>query len=887
MTRLVIVESPAKAKKIGQYLGSGYVVEASVGHIRDLPQRAADIPATHKGLAWAKEGVNVDNGFEPLYVVDTDKKKKVSELKALLKDSTELLLATDEDREGEAIAWHLLEVLKPKVPVRRMVFHEITPEAIRSAAENTRELDQRLVDAQETRRILDRLYGYRLSPVLWKKVMPKLSAGRVQSVATRLVVERERERIAFVSSDWWDITANTTANFVARLISVDGKRLAVSKDFGDDGKLSAKATAEALLLNQESANDLVTSLSGCNLKVKSIEESPRVEKPKAPFTTSTLQQDAGRRLGWGAQLTMRVAQRLYENGYITYMRTDSPTLSATAISAARAAASSLYGADHVADGPRQYVGKAKNAQEAHEAIRPAGDLFRTPGEVASELSRDEVALYDLIWKRTVASQMADARKLQVRVDMETKTSNDSIAEFRATGTVVTFPGFLAAYEEARDENDDDDSRRLPPLKEGELVSVSSYEALGHSTNPPARYTEPTLVARMEELGIGRPSTFATILQTIQDRGYVTKRGRALVPTFLAFAVVGLLEQHFATLVDYDFTAGMEEDLDKIAEGTQERVAWLTRFYFGDQDQPGLNFLTGDLGAIDAREVNSFDLGEGITLRVGRYGNYLELGDGESRRTTNIPDDMAPDELNLKVAKQLFDRPSGERTLGVDATTGFTIVAKDGRYGPYITEILPEDAPKKVKARTASLFKTMSLDTVTFEDAEKLLTLPRLVGIDPDLKVEITAQNGPFGPYLKRGTDSRQLTTEDELFTVNLADALALFAQPKFRGRGVAKPPLKDLGIDPTTTRAVLVKDGRFGVYVTDGETNATLRRSDPVESLTLDRALELLAEKRAKDLEAGPAPRKSAAKKAPARKKAPAKKAPAKKAPAKSGSAVG
>ncbi|CAB4690910.1 MAG: type I DNA topoisomerase [Actinobacteria bacterium] len=906
MTRLVIVESPAKAKKIGQFLGDGYVVEASVGHIRDLPQRAADIPAAYKGIAWAKEGVNVDNGFEPLYVVDGDKKKKVSELKALLKDATELLLATDEDREGEAIAWHLLEVLQPKVPVRRMVFHEITKEAILEAAANTRELDQRLVDAQETRRILDRLYGYRLSPVLWKKVMPRLSAGRVQSVATRLVVERERERIKFVASGWWDINAQCAGGFTARMLSVDGKRLTGGKDFGDDGKLSAKAASETLLLDEQSAATLVQVLEGSSLKVRSVEESARVERPKAPFTTSTLQQDAGRRLGWGAQITMRVAQRLYENGYITYMRTDSPTLSTTAINAARASAAALYGADHVAEGPRQYTGKAKNAQEAHEAVRPAGDAFRTPGEVANELSRDELSLYDLIWKRTVASQMADARKLQVRVDMDADASDGRKVDFRATGTVVTFPGFLAAYEEAKDDSDDDDARRLPPLSQGDTVAVEKFGAEGHTTQPPSRYTEPTLVARMEELGIGRPSTFATILQTIQDRGYVSKRGRSLVPTFLAFAVVGLLEQHFAKLVDYDFTASMEEDLDRIAEGTEDRVRWLTGFYFGLDGVPGLDALTADLGAIDAREVNTFEVGEGISLRVGRFGNYLEIGEGETRRTTNIPLDMAPDELTLAMAQELFNRPSGERILGNDPTTGRVILAKDGRYGPYVTEVLPDDVPTKgakaVKAKTASLFKDMSLDTISIDDALKLFTLPRVVGIDPTTQVEITAQNGPFGPYLRRGTDSRTIDSEALLFTLTLDEAVAIYALPKFRGRGVAKPPLKELGQDPASTRAVVVKDGRFGAYVTDGETNATLRRNDPIETLTLDRALELLAEKRAKELEEGPrvkkrspqrgaskAPKKAAAKKA-ATKKAPgktaAKKAVAKKAPSKKPVAV-
>ena len=873
LRHLVIVESPAKAKKIGEFLGPDYVVEASIGHIRDLPQRASEIPAEYQKVAWAKEGVDVEHGFEPLYVVQPDKKRKISELKALLKGCDELLLATDEDREGEAIAWHLLEVLKPKVPVKRMVFHEITPEAIRAAAKQTRDLDLRLVDAQETRRILDRLFGYRLSPVLWKKIKVGLSAGRVQSVALRLVVERERERMAFTSSEWWNVTATCGAGFQARLLTIEGKRLAVGKDFDSKGALSEKMRAEIELLNQVGAEALVASLVGKHFVVASVEESPRIEKPKAPFTTSTLQQDAGRRLGWGAQLTMRVAQRLYENGYITYMRTDSPTLSQTAINAARESARALYGADHVANAPRQYTGKAKNAQEAHEAIRPAGESFRTPGEVASELSRDELALYDLIWKRTVASQMADARKLQVRADLETETGDGKRLTFRASGTVLTFAGCLAAYEEAQDDKDDEDVRRLPPLAKGEVVDVESYSADGHETKPPARYTEPSLVARLEELGIGRPSTFAATLQTIQDRGYVGKRGRALVPSFIGFAVCSLLEAHFARLVDYDFTAAMEEDLDRIAAGDEERVAWLTKFYFGHDGIAGLHELTTDITNIDAREVNSFALGEGVTVRVGKFGTFLEQGEGDDRRTTSVPDTLAPDELTLAKAKELFDRPSGERLIGVNPATGREIYSKVGRFGPYVTEVLPEDAPKGAKPKNASVFASMDVESISLESALTLLALPRVVGsVDNE---EVIASNGPFGPYIKRGSDHRSISSEEQILTITLDEALAILAQPKIRGRGAPKPPLKELGVDLATGRSVVVKDGRFGAYVTDGESNASMRKGDVLDLLTLDRGLELLAERRAYDAENG------GAKKTPHRRKAVAKKAPAKKARAK------
>jgi DNA topoisomerase-1 len=777
-----------------------------------------------------------------------------------MKDADELILATDEDREGEAIAWHLIEVLRPKIPVRRMVFHEITKDAIVKAAKETRDLDYRLVDAQETRRVLDRLYGYRLSPVLWKKVMPRISAGRVQSVATRLIVERERERMAFISSSWWDLAASCEAGFSARLLSLNGKRVAATNDFDANGGIKDKSAANILLLDEAGARELVQSLHGQSLVVKSMEESPRTERPKPPFTTSTMQQDAGSRLGWGAQLTMRIAQRLYENGYITYMRTDSVTLSASSITAARSSAQALYGKEFVPSAPRVYEGKTKNAQEAHEAIRPAGETFRTPGELAPELSRDEFALYDLIWKRTIASQMSDAKKQQMRVDFDVKTKTGEDAIFRANGSVITFAGFLAAYEDIVEEKSDIDEsdRRLPAMSVGEKIKVNEYSCEGHETKPPARYTEPTLVKKLEELGIGRPSTFASIMQTIQDRGYVAKRGRALVPTFLAFSVTGLLEQHFTKLIDYEFTASMEEDLDRIANGDEERVAWLTKFFYGTENNPGLADLSADLGAIDAQAINTMKMGEDIEIRVGRFGAYLQQGQGDDRKFANIPEEMAPDELTLPKAIELLAKPSGERKLGVDPETGLEVIAKSGRFGAYITEVFPEEiveegAKKKrkkkdaPKPKTASLLSTMSLDTVDLSDALRLLSLPRTLGTYQD--DVITVQNGRYGPYMKHGADSRTLTSEDQLFSIGLDEAIEIYKQPKVRRRGVAKPPLKELGKDPQTARDVIVKDGRFGVYVTDGETNATLRRGDAVELLTLERALELLAGRRAWEIE--------------------------------------
>ncbi|MFE5025603.1 type I DNA topoisomerase [Streptomyces sp. NPDC056656] len=898
--RLVIVESPAKAKTIKGYLGPGYVVEASVGHIRDLPSGAAEVPEKYTGEV-RRLGVDVEHDFQPIYVVNADKKAQVKKLKDLLKDSDELFLATDEDREGEAIAWHLLEVLKPKVPVHRMVFHEITKDAIRSAVANPRELNQRMVDAQETRRILDRLYGYEVSPVLWKKVMPKLSAGRVQSVATRLVVERERERIAFRSAEYWDLTgtfatgrsgdASDPSNLVARLSAVDGKRIAQGRDFDSVGRLKS---ANVLTLDETNARALAAALENTNFAVRSVESKPYRRSPYAPFRTTTLQQEASRKLGFGAKATMQVAQKLYENGFITYMRTDSTTLSDTAVSAARAQVTQLYGADYLPDKPRTYAGKVKNAQEAHEAIRPSGDRFRTPAETG--LTGDQFRLYELIWKRTVASQMKDAVGNSVTVKIGGTSADGRNAEFSASGKTITFHGFLKAYVEGADDPNaelDDRERRLPQVSEGDPLSAEEITVDGHATKPPARYTEASLVKELEEREIGRPSTYASIIGTILDRGYVFKKGTALVPSFLSFAVVNLLEKHFGRLVDYDFTARMEDDLDRIARGEAQAVPWLRRFYFGEGEGSGgaaeagngdgdhlggLKELVTDLGAIDAREVSSFPVGEGIVLRVGRYGPYVERGerDSENHQRADVPEDLAPDELTVEHAEELLAKPSGDFELGADPASGNQIIAKDGRYGPYVTEVLPEGTPKTgknaVKPRTASLFKSMSIDTVTLDDALKLMSLPRVVGADAE-GVEITAQNGRYGPYLKKGTDSRSLETEEQLFAITLEEALAIYAQPKQRGRAAAKPPLKELGEDPVSGKPVVVKDGRFGAYVTDGETNATLRSSDSVEEITPERGYELLAEKRAK----GPA--KKTAKKAA--KKAPAKKAPAKKTAAK------
>jgi len=862
-TKLVIVESPSKARTIAGYLGNGYVVESSVGHIRDMPDRAAEIPAKYRGEPWARLGVNVDEDFEPLYVVHSDKKQQVAKLKSLLKDADELLLATDEDREGEAIAWHLLEELKPKVPHSRMVFHEITPEAIARAIANPRQVNEGLVDAYQARRVLDRLYGYEVSPVLWKKVMPKLSAGRVQSVATRLIVDRERERIAFRAAAYSDLEAefatkehgqkdvDEPTTFTASLVTVDGRRVAQGRDFTSAGELRSK---DVLHLDAATAAALAGRLQTTSFSVASVERKPYKRSPYAPFRTTTLQQEASRKLGFSAKHTMSVAQRLYENGYITYMRTDSVTLSQTAITAARKQAAELYGSNYVPDAPRIYASKVKNAQEAHEAIRPAGDSFRTPAQVAKDrLSSDERRLYELIWQRTVASQMKDATGESVSVRVAGLSTANERAEFGATGKIINFYGFLKAYVEDTDDasDRDDRERRLPPLAQADPLDVLRLAPAEHSTRAPARYTEASLVKELEDREIGRPSTYASIIGTILDRGYVFKKGTALVPSFLAFAVVTLLERHFGQLVDYEFTARMEDALDCISRGETERVPWLRRFYFGSDGDAGtdqgLKSLVSDISDIDARDVSSFPLPDSdIVVRVGRYGPYLER-DGQR---VNVPEDLAPDELTVEKAEELFSQPNADVTLGTDPATGRVLVAKAGRFGPYVTEQLPEDA--KDKPRTASLLKSMALDTVTLDDAIRLLTLPRTLG---ELDGEpVTAQNGRYGPYVKKGTDSRSLESEDQLFTLTLAEAKEMFAQPKPRGRGAraATPPLRELGADPATGKPMVIKDGRFGPYVTDGETNASLRKGDEVASITVQRAAELLADRRI----APPSPRR-------------------------------
>jgi DNA topoisomerase-1 len=880
--RLVIVESPAKAKTISGYLGPGYVVESSIGHIRDLPRNAADVPAKYKGEAWARLGVDVDNGFVPLYVVSPDRRQQVTKLRDLLKDASELYLATDEDREGEAIAWHLVETLKPTVPIKRMVFHEITPQAIQRAVDNPREIDAHLVDAQETRRILDRLYGYEVSPVLWKKVMPRLSAGRVQSVATRIVVERERARMKFRAANYWDIEGTFSVvqpaarangqvdgeprGFTATLVTLDGDRIATGRDFDPE---TGRTKSDVVHLDEPGARGLAARLRGADFSVARVEEKPYRRRPYPPFMTSTLQQEAGRKLRFPAERTMRVAQRLYENGYITYMRTDSTNLSETALAAARLQARELYGDAYVPPEPRRYVKRVKNAQEAHEAIRPAGDSFRTPGAVAGELSSDEFRLYELIWQRTLASQMSDAVGTSVSVRLAGTSATGEQAEFAASGKTITFAGFLRAYVEGNDDGDerDDAEKRLPRLERGQPLTADRLEPQGHNTTPPARYTEASLVKALEELGIGRPSTYASILQTIQDRGYVWKKGSALVPSWVAFAVVGLLELHFTRLVDYSFTASVEEDLDSIAGGEEERDVWLTRFYFGsDQGHEGgiarsgglKRLVAEQLGDIDARGINSIPLYEGVVVRVGRYGPYLERSDGVR---ASLPEDLPPDELTPAKVEELFSAPSGDRMLGTDPATGEEITVKAGRYGPYVAS----------GDRTSSLFASMSIETVTVDDALRLLQLPRALGTGPDGE-EVTAQNGRYGPYVKKGAESRSLESEDQLFTVTLDEALALLAQPKTRGRraAAAAPPLREIGDDPATGKPIVLREGRFGPYVTDGETNSSLRKDDSVDEITLERAAELLADRRAR----GPVkrtPRKAPARKAPAKR--PAKKA--------------
>jgi len=906
--KLVIVESPAKAKTIGQYLGDGYEVQASVGHIRDLIEPKNLPPELKKG-SLGKFSVDVDNGFEPYYVVSDAKKKTVADLKRALKDADELYLATDEDREGEAIAWHLLQVLQPKVPVKRMVFHEITKEAIERAKNSPRELDTALVDAQETRRILDRLYGYEVSPVLWRKVGPGLSAGRVQSAATRLVVDRERERLAFIAASYWDLTASLTPGeekdlFDAKLVRVNGKRIAAGRDFDDRGVLKSDAVA----LDEAAATALAAAIERATITVSSLETKPYTRRPAAPFTTSTLQQEAGRKLRFSARQTMSVAQGLYENGYITYMRTDSNSLSQQAVDAARSQASALYGADTIPEKPRTYAGKSKNAQEAHEAIRPAGDVFKTPAELATVLRGNDFKLYDLIWKRTVASQMADARGTTATVTIQASnvgiatevTGDVTTAEFTASGTIITFRGFMHAYEESQDEERnaaaEPTEAKLPVLTEGQALTATEIEAKGHETSAPPRYTEASLVKQLEELGIGRPSTYAAIISTIVDRGYVTPRGQALVPNWIAFSVVRLLEEYFADLVEYDFTAGMESDLDLIAGGEADRVEWLTGFYFGSPKHRGLRTVIDNLGEIDAREINSVRISDDITLRIGKYGPYLEVPsetEDEKPRRVNIPQDLAPDELTAAKAQELIDAPIvTDRVIGINPENGKEVVAKDGRFGPYVTELEPElppaepeyvldkktgelkeKKPKKVvapKARTASIFKTMNLADIDLDTALALLNLPRVVGPDPETGTEITAQNGRYGPYLKKGTDTRSLASEDLIFGIDLAGAVELYSQPKY-GNRAASSALAEFADDPESGKPIKIKDGRFGVYITDGITNATIPRGEDYEDIDYDRAVQLLAEKRAK----GPV-KKPAAKRAPAKKPA-AKKPAAKK----------
>ncbi|KXB80917.1 type I DNA topoisomerase [Varibaculum cambriense] len=854
--KLVIVESPAKARTISGYLGADFQVEASVGHIRDLPQPSA-LPDKLKQSGYKKFAVDVDNNFQPYYVVNPDKKKTVAGLRKDLAQAEELYLATDEDREGEAIAWHLLEVLKPKVPVKRMVFHEITREAIDRALENTRDIDTDLVEAQETRRILDRLYGYEVSPILWRKVARHLSAGRVQSVATRLVVQRERERIAFIPASYFDLNATFSADgedFNARALEMDGVRFAVGRDFDDHGQLKRQAT----VMDEKLWEKLAAALENQpRCQVTSVESKPYTRRPAPPFTTSTLQQEAGRKLRMSSRQTMALAQYLYENGYITYMRTDSTALSSQAISAARRQATDLYGADAVPEKPRFYAKKAKGAQEAHEAIRPAGDNFRTPNQVRSALSAQQAALYELIWKRTLASQMNDARGTTdtVRVSAQIKTGGEAHElVFTASGTVITFRGFLAAYEEGKDKSryaSTDSSTALPKLSEGQTVAFSEVdrEKAAHVTSPPPRYTEASLVKTLEEKGVGRPSTYASTIGVIIERGYVHRAGQALVPSWQAFSVVRLLEENLASLVDYDFTATMEGDLDQIAAGERDGKELLAHFYFGGGTggefwARGLKDTVEGLGDIDARALNSIEVLPGVNVRVGRYGPYLE--DAEGKRAS-VPEELAPDELDAEKVKELFTISADTgRELGKDPDNGNVILVKNGRYGPYFTEVLPEDAPKGTKPRTASLFKTMSIETASLDDALKLLSLPRIVGKDPESGIEITAQNGRYGPYLKKGTDSRSLETEDQIFSITLEQALAIYAQPKTRRGRTAKPPLKELGTDPNSGKPVVIKDGRFGPYITDGTTNVTVPRASTIEDIDADQAYTLLAEKRAK-----------------------------------------
>jgi len=849
--RLVIVESPAKAKTIAKYLGSDFEVLASVGHIRDLAE-PKDVPAEQKKGPLGKFSIDVDNDFLPFYVVSPGKSKTVSDLKAALKKADELYLATDEDREGEAIAWHLLEVLKPKVPVRRMVFNEITKEAIQEAANNTRALNEDLVQAQETRRVVDRLVGYEISPVLWRKINRGLSAGRVQSPAIRMIVQRERERMAFVAASYSSVTASLSKSeidFEAKLTAVAGQKLATGKSFDENGKL----TGSALVLAPEKAEQLASALKSQTLTVSQVEAKPSTRKPYAPFTTSTLQQEASRKLGMSAKQAMDTAQQLYQEGYITYMRTDSPSLSQQATAAARAAAAELFGKELVADAPRVYGSKSKNAQEAHEAVRPSGEVFKHPSELASVLHGRSLALYELIWRRTVASQMADAKLSTTSVKLNVNLSGDDL-ELSASGTTVTYKGFLAVYDETR-EDESEEQAKLPQLAVGDQILVGDASAKSHQTQPPARYTEASLVKALEEQGIGRPSTYAAIISTILSKGYVVKRGSALVPEWIAFTVTRFLEENFGDLVDYEFTAKMEEDLDRIAVGELDRSSWLKNFYFSDS---GLKSTVESLGESDPRSINSFEIGEGIQLRTGKYGPYLEVMEGEERKIVNIPEGLTPDELTHEKAVELINTPAAEdRVLGKEPASGLDIIVKDGRYGAYVT-LVDEGNPKP---KTASLFKSMSVATVSLEEAIKLLSLPRVLGTDPESGAEITAQNGKYGPYLKRGTDSRSLTSEEQIFELSLEEAIEIYKQPKYGARRTASTPLREFGEDPASGKPVVAKTGQFGNYVTDGIINATVPKDEPLDEMSNDRAFELLAIRREKlGVAPGEAPKTSKAK---------------------------
>jgi len=875
---LVIVESPAKAKTIAKFLGKDWMVEASIGHVRDLPSSASEIPAGVKGESWARLGVNVDSGYEPLYVVPSEKKSKIRELKAKLKDASALYLATDEDREGEAISWHLMELLKPKVPVKRMVFHEITKAAIQEAVENCRDVDGSLVDAQEARRILDRLYGYEVSPILWRKIAPRLSAGRVQSVATRLIVERERERMAFRPASWWDakVTLERGTRFPATVVSVDGKVLAQGRDFGSDGKLLAER--RVVVLDEAGAKRLAQGLTGQEARVRKVEEKEFGSSPKAPFTTSTLQQEAGRKLGMTAKRAMQAAQRLYENGFITYMRTDSVALSSQAVAAARELVAARYGKEYVPKGPRAYEAKSRNAQEAHEAIRPAGESFRDPDEVVREFAGDEARLYELIWKRTVASQMVDARMKSVTAHLETVLSNGGRAELVARGKTVLFDGYLRAYVEGTDEPESEGGERkekeeeavLPPLAQGDQARVAEAQPSGHSTKPPARYTEAGLVQKLEELGIGRPSTYASIIATILDREYVNKRGSALVPTPLAFAVVNLMTELEPTLVDYSFTAEMENALDAISRGELGRNDFLESFYRGSE--PGLHSIVNERAStIDPKRVGTIPIGakdgEPVALRVGRYGPYLE----HAGERASLPEGLALDEITLDKALEILATASqAEEPMG-HADDGTPVYLRTGRFGPYV-QLGEDTGDKKNRPKRASLLRSMSPKTLTLAQALQLLSLPRALGDDVDGN-PIVANLGRFGPYLAKTVpgaekpDYRNLKSEDQLFTVTLEEARAIYAQPKGarrRGGGAALPPLRELGVDPESGTPIVIKDGKYGPYCTDGTTNASLPKDAKVEEFTLTEAVRLLAERR----EAAPKKKRGAARKGATRKSA-------------------